>query len=359
MDRKKLEAALVHAGVQEPIFLGEGAWHCAWKVQKDNDDFVLRIPKQTAYGKAVPYNEETLKADYGGTKLYYQSVNGATESAAPEFYEFHISPELTYTLETFAGNPIDLHTMTEEWAFQIGQEVGRIHRETEETLHGLDGFGYLVWTEEKGLQGTFAGDAKEFLKEESEEHLADYRTLCAARSEFKDPVVNQTIQLAVKLRNQQFTKPLLANQDVSPENILLDNGRIRLIDPYPSIYYARGMAGNFMNLYETYFIALADTQRYRKHQFLKCTDQLRALAKGFLEGYSAGDLHVVKEVRGEQVLQLLETAYSHFCLLGEEISEGTRIRYGDKAAIEERLAWLSKELKTLADSQITELTASN
>ncbi|MDQ0427250.1 hypothetical protein QOZ98_000075 [Planomicrobium stackebrandtii] len=50
MNRTKLEAALAHASVRDPIFLGEGAWHCAWKVQKAGGDFVLRIPKETLMG---------------------------------------------------------------------------------------------------------------------------------------------------------------------------------------------------------------------------------------------------------------------------------------------------------------------
>lgn len=355
MNQVKLEAALIHAGVKNPIFLGEGAWHSAWKVQKDSSEFVLRIPKEEAYGKAVLFNEAALKADYGGTKLYYQAVNEAAKGAAPEFYEFYISPQLTYTLETFAGNQIDLHTMTEKTAYQTGQEVGRIHRKTEEVLHNLEGFGYLVWTQEKGLQGAFEGEAIKFLEEESEEHLADYRVLCSARPEFQDPILNRATQLAADLRKRQFTKPLLANQDVSPENILLDGGRVRLIDPYPSIYYSRGMAGNFMNLYETYFIALADTERYSKLQFSNCRNQLKGMADGFLAGYSAGDPRVADEVRGEQLLQLLETAYSHFCLLSEELYEETRIRYGNKAEIEERLFVLSEELKVLAATQIAGL----
>ncbi|ANU11050.1 hypothetical protein BBH88_12450 [Planococcus antarcticus DSM 14505] len=355
MNKAKLVDALKHADVQEPVFLGEGAWHYAWQVKKDGGEFVLRIPKEEAYGKSIPFNEAMLKADYGGTKLYYQSVNKAVVGATPEFYEFHVSPELIYTLETFAGKQIDLHKMTEKTAFQTGQEVGMIHRKTEEISHELEGFGNLAWTQEKGLHGTFERDANEFLEEESEEHIADYRVLGSARSEFKDPLVSRAIQLAADLRNRQFTKPLLVNQDVSPENILLDGGRIRLIDPYPSIYYSRGMAGNFMNLYETYFITLADTERYSKHRFSESADQLKSMAEGFLAGYSAGDSKVANEVRGEQLLQLLETAFSHFCLLSEEISEETRIQYGNKAEIEERLLVLAEELKALAASQIAGL----
>lgn len=355
MDEVKLEAAQIHAGVKVIGFIGEGAWHFAWKVLKDNKELVLRIPKSVAYGKPVVFNEEALKAEYAGTELYYQVVNKAVESAAPKFFKFHVSPELTYTLESYGGIQIDLHTMTKETAFQTGKEIGKIHRKTEEVPHGLDGFGYLAWTQDKGLQGTLRGNASEFLKEESEEHLSDYQTLCAALPEYKDNTVSEALQLAVNLRKKAFTKPLLVNQDASPENILMNGKRVFLIDPYPSIYYPRAIAGNFMNLYETFFIHLADTERYRKHRFAACEENLHLIANGFIEGYSEGDPQIICEVRGEQLLQLLETANSHLCLLSEDLAEETRIRYGSKEEIEDRLHQFSKELKVLAASQIDNL----
>lgn len=70
MSEEKLKAALMHAGLQNAEYLGEGAWHHAWKVVKNNTELVLRIPKEKAYGKAVPFNEEALKAEYAGTQLY-------------------------------------------------------------------------------------------------------------------------------------------------------------------------------------------------------------------------------------------------------------------------------------------------
>ncbi|MDN7243905.1 hypothetical protein [Planococcus shenhongbingii] len=355
MDETKLEAALIHADVKMLGFLGEGAWHYAWKVQKDHIELVLRIPKDVAYGKPVPFEEEALNAEYAGTELYYQSVNKAVDGAAPMLFEFHVSSELTYTLESYGGKQIDLHAMTKEAAFQTGKEIGEIHRKTEEVQHGLNGFGYLAWTQEKGLQGTISGDASEFLKEESEEHIADYQALCAARPEYEDNRVSEAIQLAVALRKKPFTKPFLVNQDASPENILLNGNRVYLIDPYPSIYYPRAMAGNFMNLYETFFITLAGTERYQKHQFKECEENLKLIAKGFIEGYSAGNPQIASEVRGEQLLQLLETAYSHYQLLSEDLAEETRIRYGSKEEIENRLPQFSEELKVLAASQIDEL----
>ncbi|TWT25802.1 hypothetical protein [Planomicrobium sp. CPCC 101110] len=352
MDRAKLEAVQKHSGVKVTGFLGEGAWHFAWKVLKGSDELVLRIPKAVAYRKPVPFNEEALKAEYAGTQLYYRSVNKAVEGSAPQFFEFHVSSELTYTLESYGGKQIDLHALTEKTAFQTGKEIGEIYRKTEEVPLNVDGFGYLNWSQEKGLQGTIKGDASEFLKEESDEQIADYQALCAAHPEYKDNRVSEAIQLAVAHRKKTFTKPLLVNQDASPENILLNGNRVCLIDPYPSINYPRTMAGNFMNLYETFFISLAHTERYQKHQFKECEENLKMIAKGFIEGYIAGNPQIASEVRGEQLLKLLETAYSHSQLLSEDLTEETRIRYGNKEEMENRLLQLSRELKVLAASEI-------
>ena len=355
MNQMKLEAALIHAGVECAKYIGEGAWHDAWKVSQDGRDLVLRIPKETVYGKRVSFNEEELRAEYAGTDLYYRSVNQAVPGAAPEFFQFHVTENLSYTLESFAGKHIDLHELTRTQAVETGKALGEIYRKTEEIPHGMDGFGYLHWTEKSGLRGSITGDVHRFLREESEEQLADYRALSEANPDFYDETVSRALQLATELRQQSFTKPLLSNQDASPENILMNGTQICLIDPFPNIYYPRGMAGNFMNLYETFFIALSDTERYGKHRFADCADNLKAIADGFLNAYSNSDKQVLVEVRGEQLLQLLETAYSHFHLLSGKLPEEARIRYGNKQQIEDRLATLAEELKALAASEIGNL----
>ncbi|MEZ0481551.1 hypothetical protein [Planococcus sp. SSTMD024] len=352
MNKAKLQKAVLYAEVTSPEFLGDGAWHDAWKVEKEGRGLVLRIPKDIVYGKPAEFNEEELTAEYASTKLYYHSVNQAVKGAAPEFFQFHVSEQLSYTLESFAGKPIDLHELTRAQAIEAGKALGEIYRKTEEIPHGLDGFGYLHWTEESGLRGSITGDVRQFLKEESEEHLSDYRELSEARPEFQDAAVNDALNLAVALRERGFTQPRLSNQDASPENILINGTQVCLIDPFPNIYYPRGMAGNFMNLYDTFFIALSDTERYGKHRFADCADNLKGIADGFLAGYSAGDSRVQAEVRGEQLLQLLETAYSQFHLLSGNLPEEARIRYGNKRQIEDRLATLAGELKALAASEI-------
>lgn len=344
----KLQAAIQHAKVETPVFLGEGAWHYAWKVQKDGSDWVLRIPKEIAYGQPVPYDEAALKAEYGGTRLYYASVNQAVTGAAPKHYSFYVTEKLTYTLESFAGTAINLGEMNKEAAFQIGQDIGEIYRKTEKIPHGLKGYGFLAWSAEEGLRGSVAGDAWQGLKEESEEQLTDYETLCQALPEFQSEAVEKVVQWAAALRQQRFTMPLLTNQDASPENIVMNCTQICLIDPYPIVYYPRGMAGNFMNLYETYFVALSAAERYAKHRFDVHQVKLNAMAEGFLAGYSGGDMEIIREVRGEQVLQLLETAFSHLQLLEGELSREAEIRFGTKKDIAARLPLFLTELKRLA-----------
>lgn len=193
IDKLKLEAAIIHAGVVAPEFLGEGAWHHAWKVRKNGSDWVLRIPKEIAYGQPVLYDEAVLKAEYGGTELYYAAVNQAVKGAAPMHYSFFVTEELTYTLESFAGTAIELAEINREAAFQLGQDIGEIYRETEKIPHGLSGYGFFAWSKEKGLRGSISGDAHLGLKEESEEQLADYEILCQVHPELKSEAVEKAI----------------------------------------------------------------------------------------------------------------------------------------------------------------------
>lgn len=354
--KEKRIKAFRHAGVTEPIFLGEGAWHDAWKVSKDDRELVLRIPKEVAYGKPVLFDYDALMAEYAATKLYYQSVNRAFQGAAPNFFEFYVSAEFTYTLESFGGVPLSLPTMTKEQAVQVGSQIGEIYRKTDQIRHDVEGLGYLMWTDEKKLHGSLNGDLHTLIRQESTEHLADYKTLCAAYPEFKDDVVEQMLNAATALRNDQISVPSLVNQDASPENILLQGNRVCLIDPYPIVYAPRGMAGNFMNLYETFFVALSQTERYQRHRFDLCEAQLKGIAEGFLAGYSDGNPSIVREVRGEQLLQLLETAYLHHqLLLQEELTREDTIRYGSKEAITTRLFVLCDALKQFATSRLTEI----
>ena len=63
MEKMRLEAALEHSEVELVSFLGEGAWHHAWQVQKGKEKLVLRIPKTIAYGKNILFDKAAFQLD--------------------------------------------------------------------------------------------------------------------------------------------------------------------------------------------------------------------------------------------------------------------------------------------------------
>jgi len=328
--------------------LGEGAWHQAWKLTSEqHKPFVLRIPKKIAYKKEVSFDESALRAEYGGTEIYYRSVNQVVSGAAPEMFVYHVSKELTYTLESFAGNHVNLHKLNKDDAQQLGEEIGQLYRKVEQVDHGLEGFGYLTWNEEKGLHGLFLSDFEAFIEEECQEVLDDYNELSTKRPLFDNSDLKETIKKISETRLTVITHPVLTNQDASPENWLLDNGQIRLIDPLPILYFGEVMAGNFMNLYETLFVELAHTERYEKHRFHECKETLQSIANGFIQGYCAQNPELICILRGEQLLQVLDSAVNHVRMLEEGLNEEQIIRYGSKEDVEVRLTVFYHKLTEL------------
>lgn len=342
-----LKKALQHSqSINSKVeFLGEGSWHQSWKLTSDrHDPFVLRIPKKIAYKKEVTFDESALRAEYGGTEIYYRSVNQVVSGAAPEMFVYHVSKELTYTLESFAGNHANLHQLTKDNAHQLGKEIGQLYRKVEQVDHGLEGFGYLAWNQERGLHGQFLSDFQAFIEEECQEVVDDYNELSTKRPFFDNSDLKLAIEKISETRLTVIRKPVLTNQDASPENWLLDNGQIRLIDPLPILYFGDVMAGNFMNLYETLFVEFAHTERYEKHRFHECQETLQSIANGFIQGYCAQNPELISILRGEQLLQVLDTAVNHVRMLEKGLNEEQIIRYGTKEDVEERLTELYKKL---------------
>lgn len=335
-----LKNALQHSNYMssKADYLGEGAWHQAWKLTSEqHQPLVLRIPKKSAYNKEVPYDESALKAEYGGTDLYYRSVNQVVPGAAPEMFEYHVSEELTYTMESFAGNHVNLHKLSKDVALHMGEEIGQLYRKVEQVDHGLEGLGYLAWNKERGLHGQFSSDYKEFIEDECKEVMEDYNELSLKRPIFDNPDLRTAIKKICETRLKAISHPVLTNQDASPENWLIDDGQIRLIDPLPILYFGEVMAGNFLNLYETLFVELAHTERYKKHQFNDCQDILQSIADGFINGYCALNSDSITILRGEQMLQVLDSAVNHVRMLEKGLNEEQIIRYGSQKDVEDRL----------------------
>lgn len=89
--------------------LGEGALHEAYSVKlSGNHSLVVRFPKKQAYGKNVIFNCREMFSEYGGNGFYYQQANSVMPGICTEEYDFHVDPELTYTIESYMGQSIDL-----------------------------------------------------------------------------------------------------------------------------------------------------------------------------------------------------------------------------------------------------------
>lgn len=344
------EKALKHAHYEYSKVenLGEGAWHRAWKVMSNkHDPVVFRIPKKIAYQKEVIYDESALKAEYGGTEIYYRCVNAVVAGAAPEMFENYVSAELTYTLESFAGNHVDLHHLNKEDAHILGVNIGQLYRKVEQVDHGIEGFGFLAWNEKQGTHGQFSSDFNAFIEEECQEVMDDYRELSAKSPLFETPQLKAAFLRICENRLNEITHPVLTNQDASPENWLMDKGQLRIIDPLPIVYFGEVMAANFLNLYETLFVELAHTERYGKHRFHECQEALQSIADGFIEGYCAEKPHLIALLRGEQLLQVLDSAIGHVRMLETGLTEEQIIRFGSQEDVEKRLIVFGKKMNEL------------
>ena len=344
------EKALKHAHYEYSKVenLGEGAWHRAWKVTSDrHDPVVLRVPKKIAYQKEVVYDESALKAEYGGTEIYYRCVNAVVAGAAPEMFKNYVSEEMTYTLESFAGTHVDLHQLNKDDAQMLGENIGQLYRKVEQVEHGIEGFGFLAWNEEQGIHGQFSSDFNVFIEEECKEVMDDYRELSAKSQLFENPQLKKALLRICETRLKEITHPVLTNQDASPENWLMNKGQLRIIDPLPIVYFGEVMAANFLNLYETLFVELAHTERYGKHRFHECQEALQSIANGFIVGYCEDKSQLIALLRGEQLLQVLDSAIRHLRMLESIMTEEQIIRFGSKEDVEKRLIVFGKKANEL------------
>lgn len=328
--------------------LGEGAWHRAWKVTSDNHDpVVLRVPKKIAYQKEVVYDESALKAEYGGTEIYYRCVNSVVAGAAPEMFKNYVSAELTYTLESFAGKHVNLHQLNKDDAYILGGNIGQLYRKVEQVDHGIEGFGFLAWNEKQGLHGQFLSNFNGFIEDECQEIMDDYHELSAKKPLFEKLQLKDALLRICETRLKEITHPVLTNQDASPENWLMDKGQLRIIDPLPIVYFGEVMAANFLNLYETLFVELAHTDRYGKHRFHECQEALQSIADGFLKGYCEEKSSLIALLRGEQLLQVLDSAIRHVRMLEAGLTEEQIIRYGSEEDVEKRLIVFGNKMNEL------------
>lgn len=327
-------------------FLGEGAWHEAYLATlPDNRQLVVRFPKAVSYGKPFVYDEKTLTGDYASVGRFYQTANQARPGICPADYHFRVSPELTYTVESYLGRNLPISEWTEASAFEIGRQLGDFFRALHEIPTELTGFGPLIWNG-ASLQGKLTGDPRESLRQEHEEHLEELEVLLRSPLSFDREQVTANLHAVLAQRNIDQHPITLTNRDVSPENLIFHDGRVGVIDPFPYLYSGLVFAGHLVNLYRVYFPLLHDAPRYQKHNFHLHRPVLAAAAEGYLAGYTGGDAELRRAILGESYLHLLALAKGHYELLQGEINAETVLRIGDRAALERRLPLLLRELES-------------
>ncbi|MEN1969554.1 hypothetical protein WMZ97_15940 [Lentibacillus sp. N15] len=323
--------------------LGEGAWHKAYLVHlPGNHPLVVRFPKKHAYGNPVPFNQQEMLAEYSGNGLYYRLANAVIPGICPKEYDYHVAPEFTYTIESYMGQPIDLAATDTSAGKEYGVQLGDFFRKMDNMKHNLEGFGPLTWYCGE-LKGEYKGDPQKFMIDEKDEFLSMLEHLQDSTLSFDYTAIQE--KMLHCLDSRSLSSLSLTNQDTSPENLIIRDGRIHIIDSRPVLYSGFVFAGNHVNNYRTLFPTYDAAPRYQRHQFYKHKAVLHAMADGFEEGYTGGLFERKKALRNEQFLQLFSLCYHNYEVLQKEISRETYLRMGNKQAIESRLPIYLRELE--------------
>lgn len=215
-------------------FLAEGAWHKAYLITiKGFENLVIRFPKEIAYGKEVIFDNKKLFQEYARNGYYYQQANQAKPGICPSTYSYEVNDELRYTIESFMGNSIEFSTLNKEKCSEYGKQLGNFSKNIEKLALDISGVGDLIIT-----NGVFIGENNQSLKDNIKKENTMYLKRWAS---FKSSFPNLTFKnienkIMHCLKNRHHNKSTLTNQDMSPENIVIKNEKIHLIDPRPQIH---------------------------------------------------------------------------------------------------------------------------
>ncbi|WP_121605581.1 hypothetical protein [Virgibacillus sp. Bac332] len=324
--------------------LGEGAWHHAYLIEKEQ--LVLRIPKRVAYDKEVVFNRKALTSEYAATKAFYQHANRAKEGVCPEQFKFFVDEKLTYTIESYLGKSIGLQRQTTDLSRRYGKELGAFFLALENLNSPYKGIGHLEIGQTGELKGELDMDLKAFVFEETKEYQEELNKLIDSPYEFDRAKVVKAGESFISRRSINDEKIILTNQDTSPENIIYTKRGAKIIDPYPLLYTGVSFAANYVFNYQALFHLFHNTKRYRKGNYHLYISQLIASAEGFIEGYTGSSKQKRHALHIEVFLKLLTMTYTHYKLVNETpLDREQIIRFGTKEQVEERLRIYLKKLE--------------
>jgi hypothetical protein len=174
-------------------------------------------------------------------------------------------------------------------------------------------------------------------------------TLACAPIEFDQDRVERKLEDALAGREHKGEPIVLANRDVSPENLLVRAGEwVGLVDPVPILENGTCYAAWFLHCYRLFLPLLGDAPRYARHQFHKHAGVLAAIADGFEAGYIQGDNDLKLALRLDEFFWTLDLAVESYELLQKGLTPEMRLRRGNEASVQAALAC---SLRTLEASQ--------
>ena len=327
--------------------IGAGAWHNAYLVSLTSGErFVIRLRKQIIYGKQELFDSQYLYEDYEPVGLFYRQANRCQLGICPEFYKYILTPELTFTIESYMGPTISLQALTTQEAFRFGQQVGHFFRKMHATPPHLNGFGELIWTNQS-IQGQDHRNLADIWQAEVTTFYEQFDQLSQSGFQFEQVAIKSKLDYILNNRSIETEPVSLVNGDISPENLIAKRKNFSgLIDPVPKLHNGLRYAAFFIYCYKSYLPNLYNAPRYLRHQFQHHGPVMVAMADGYINGYTQEDMELKHKLAQEYFLWGLDVAFENFKRLTSEMTEEIYLRAGDKKTIAERLQICLRELES-------------
>lgn len=290
-----------------------------------------------------------MHEDYAPVGLYYRAANQCWPGICPHFYTYLLAPDLSGTIESYMGRRLALAGLAEQQAFAFGHKVGQFFRTMHAQPPPLAGFGYPIWNG-AGLAAADHRSPAEIWPAEEARFREQFDRLGRAGLQFDRAGVRARLEQVLAERSPRVLQGeavVLANRDISPENLLACRGRFSgLVDPVPLLHSGLRYAAFFVYCYRSYLPNLHDAPRYARHRFETHRPAKAALAEGYLEGYTRQEAAVRRKLHLEYFIWAVEAAYENLNRVTNELTEEIRLRAGDRRAIAARLQRCLGELET-------------
>jgi hypothetical protein len=328
--------------------IGAGAWHEAYLVYpRRGDKLVIRLRKKIIYGQERTFVEKELHEDYAPVGLFYRQANHCRPGSCPTLYDYHLDPDLTFTVESYMGPTLSLAKLTEPAAFAYGQQLGEFFRTVYALPPPVSGFGELVWEGTKlvGQQQQSLAEIWQAAQASFYEKLAHLRQSTFA---FDYHRVKDKLERVLTERKFDQEPLTLINGDITPENLIVRRNRFAgLIDPVPRLHNGLRYAAFFIYCYQSYLPQLADAPRYAHHQFQLFRPVLQVLVEGYINGYTNNNIALRQKLAMECFLWAVEVADENLKRLQAELTPELYLRAGDKTQIAARLQRCLRELEDM------------